>query len=328
MKTADIFNKNIIENNLVQNGDKVIIAVSGGADSVSLLHLFWMLSKKIKISLMIAHFDHSLRKESEKEKKLVQLLSERFNIKMLFKKLPVKEYAKKNSISIETAGRQLRYEALSESAKKYRFNKIATAHNANDNAETVLMWLLRGSGNFAGIPQRRPLAKGIDIIRPLLAVKRKLIDEYIKKQKLPFCTDKSNFDDKYTRNKIRHTLIPELEKINNKTIEHISALSLIQSLEDAYMDSICKKLVKKCVKKRSKEIILDLNEFLGYNAAHCQRIIREILPEKKNNFQINLLIKKIFSLDKTPYILSKDWIFKLNGKTAVFKKQNGQKRRL
>ncbi|MDR0822947.1 MAG: tRNA lysidine(34) synthetase TilS [Endomicrobium sp.] len=321
MKTIELFYKNIIENKLVQNGDKIIIAVSGGADSISLAHLFWRLSKKINISLMIVHFDHSLRLDAKKEKKLVKSLSNKMQISFYFQKLPVKTYAKTRKISIETAGRELRYAALEQIAKEKRFNKIATAHNANDNAETVLMWLLRGSGNFSGIPQRRLINKKLQIIRPMLSIKRKLIDEYIKEQKLPFCTDKSNLSDEFTRNKIRHNLIPQIEKINNKAIEHIFEISRIQSLEDDYMNEICAKLSALSVKKSKNRVILDLNRFLGYNAALRYRILKEALPEKKNSYQINFLMEKILSFDKSPYQLSNDWFFKLNNKKAVFKKK-------
>ncbi|MDR3049680.1 MAG: tRNA lysidine(34) synthetase TilS [Elusimicrobiota bacterium] len=321
MKTIELFYKNTAKNKLIQSGDKIIIAVSGGADSISLAHLLWRLSKKINIFLTIVHFDHGLRLEAVKEKKLVNLLSNAMQIPFYFQKLSVKKYAKKCKISIETAGRDLRYAALEQIAKEKKFNKIATAHNANDNAETVLMWLLRGGGNFSGIPQRRLINKNLEIIRPLLPIKRKLIDEYIKEQQLSFCTDKSNFSDEFTRNKIRHAIIPHIEKINNKAIEHIFEISRIQSLEDDYMNEICAKLIAQSVKKSKNSVILDLNRFLGYNAALRYRILKEALPEKKNSYQINFLMEKILSFDKSPHQLSNDWVFKLNDKKAVFKRK-------
>jgi tRNA(Ile)-lysidine synthase len=267
---------------------------------------------------LVVNFNHSLRKASKKEAKVVKDLSDRLGINCILETIDVKEYSKKESVSIETAGRNLRYLALEKIAKKYKCNKIATAHNANDNAETTLMWLLRGSGNFAGIPQIRKINENLAIIRPILPVKRKLIEEYIKSHKLPFCTDISNFSKVYTRNKIRHSLIPVCEKINPMTVEHIFALSCIQAREDAYLEAILDKFLKKCAKMQKNQILLDLAVFLGYNEAVRYRILRRILPQKKYSSCINLIMHKILSSDASIYRLSSKWIFKIKSNSAYF----------
>jgi tRNA(Ile)-lysidine synthase len=276
------------------------------------------LAKKINIDLLVVNFNHNLRKESVKEAKLVKGLSDKLGIECLLETINVKEYSKKKSISIETAGRNLRYLALEKIAKTYKCNKIATAHNANDNAETVLMWLLRGSGNFTGIPQIRTVSKNINIIRPLLPVKRKVIEKYVKNHNLPFCTDKSNFSDIYTRNKIRLSLIPVCEKINPIAVEHIFTLSCIQTRENIYLEDISSKLSKKCVKIKKNQILLDLTTFLRYNEAVRFRILKNILPQKKYNSYINLLMHKILSSDKSEYKLSADWTFNIKSNKAYF----------
>jgi tRNA(Ile)-lysidine synthase len=318
MKTWEIFYKN--SNNLIKPKDKIIIAVSGGADSMCLLHLLYRLSKKIKLDLIIVHFDHGLRKESQKEASLVQNFAQELKIPFIFKSLETKKYSKENKISIETAGRDLRYKSLVEFAKEHKFNKISTAHNANDNAETMLMRILRGSGSLAGIPQSRKVEKKIEIIRPILNVKRILIEDYVKKHKIPFCTDKSNFDDKFTRNKVRLQLLPIFEQINPLIIEHLSSLSEIQSRQEAYLDEISQKIIKKSVKFTKNSIFLDLNRLLQYNQILLYRVIKSILPEKKNSFQINLIIRKILSSDNSLHRLSSDWIFQVKSKNAVFKR--------
>jgi tRNA(Ile)-lysidine synthase len=309
MKAWDIFYQNILQTSLVRPGDKIILAVSGGQDSMCMLHLFWRLAKKIRIELLVVNFNHKLRKESAKEAKVVEDLSNRFTIECILEDINVKEYAEKESVSIETAGRTLRYFTLESIAKKHKCNKIATAHNSNDNAETVLMWFLRGSGNFTGIPQERTINKKLSIVRPLLPIKRKFIEDYIKTHKLPFCTDKSNFSYIYTRNKIRLSLMPICEKINPMAVEHIFNLSRIQAVENSYLEEITFKYLRKCVKIGKTRKLLDLTMFLQYNEAVQYRILKNILPQKKYNPYINLIMRKILSSDLSVYKISDDWSF-------------------
>jgi tRNA(Ile)-lysidine synthase len=318
MKAWDVFYNNIIQNGFIKSKDKIVLAVSGGQDSVCMLHLFWRLSKKINIDLIVVNFNHKLRKESVKEVEIVKNLSDKLGINCILETIDVKEHSEKESVSIETAGRNLRYLNLEKIAKKYKCNKIATAHNANDNAETVLMWLLRGSGNFAGIPQIREINKNLTIIRPLLPIKRKLIEEYIKSHKLPFCADQSNFSGVYTRNKIRLSLMPVCEEINPMVVEHIFALSCIQTREDAYLEAVSDKFLKKCAKVQKNQILLDLAVFLRYNETVRFRILKNILPQKKYNLYINLIMHKILSSDMSVYRFSDEWIFKIKSNKAYF----------
>ncbi|MCA6070794.1 MAG: tRNA lysidine(34) synthetase TilS [Endomicrobium sp.] len=318
MKVWDIFYRNIVRNNFIKSKDRIVLAVSGGMDSVCMLHLFWRLAKKINIYLLVVNFDHNLRKESVKEAKIVKDFADKLGIDCILETLNVKEYSKDKSASTETAGRSLRYLALEGIAKKRKCNKVATAHNANDNAETVFMWLLRGSGSFSGIPQTRKISNNLTILRPLLTVKRKLIEEYIKEHKLPFCIDKSNFSEVYTRNKIRLSLMPVCEKINPMAVEHIFALSCIQAREDAYLEEISNKLLKKCANIQKNQILLDLTTFLRYNEAIRFRILKNILPQKKYNSHINLIMHKILSSDISEHVLSASWIFKIMSNKAYF----------
>jgi tRNA(Ile)-lysidine synthase len=334
MKAWELFYKNIIQSKFVDCKNRVILAVSGGMDSMCMLHMFWRIKKKINIDLMTVNFNHNLREDSKKEALIVKNFSEKLGVDYILESLDVINYSKINSISIETAGRALRYESLCKIAKKYKFNKISTAHNANDNAETVLMWLLRGSGNFLGIPQERNVSKNISVIRPLLPIKRKFIEDYVKKHKLPFYTDTSNFTDIYTRNKIRHLLVPVCEKINPMAVEHILSLSCIQARENNYLDTISNKFLKRCVILKKNQILLDLTMFLRYNEAVRFRILKKILPQKKYNSYINLIMNKILSSHNSVYRLSSDWFFMIRAKKAYFlrdksrDKSNEQKRKL
>jgi tRNA(Ile)-lysidine synthase len=318
MKAWYIFYKNILKNNLIEQKDKIIISVSGGIDSVCMLHMFWRIKKKIDIDILVVVFNHKLRKESNYESKFVNDLSCKFNIKCIKKIINVKKYSKEKSFSIETAARDLRYSNLINIAKKYKYNKIATAHNANDNAETMFMWLIRGTGNFIGIPQTRQINRNICVIRPLLQINRKFIEQYIKFHNLNFCVDKSNFFNKYTRNKIRSKIIPICEEINPMAIEHIFNLTEIQRTENEYLEKIVRKFIKKCVKVYKNKILLDLTIFLRYNKPIMFRIIKHVLPEKKYNSCINLIINKIISNDSSVYKISNEWIFFLKLNKAYF----------
>ncbi|MDR0985074.1 MAG: tRNA lysidine(34) synthetase TilS [Endomicrobium sp.] len=322
MTAWDIFYNNIYKDNFILSKDRIILAVSGGIDSICMLHLFWRLSKKItKIKLIVVTFNHNLRNEAINDINTVKELTKNFNIKCICKSLNVIQYSKKHNFSIETAGRELRYLALKNIAQKFKYNKIATAHNANDNAETVIMWLIRGTGNIIGIPQKRIINKKLTIIRPLLQIRRKLIETYVKYNKLPFHIDKSNNSNIYTRNIIRTSIIPIFEKINPKAINHIFNLTTISNLENEYFKNISSKILYKCSKITKNKISIDLTIFLRYNKAIQFRIIRTLLPEKKKNSVINMIMEKIMSGKALTYRLSNNWTISIRSNMIFFIKE-------
>jgi tRNA(Ile)-lysidine synthase len=315
----NIFYKNNLHNRFIEANDNIVASVSGGIDSVCMLHMLYRLKKKININILIVNFNHNLRQEANLELKLVKQLSHKFKIKYIFQNLYVKDYSQKKSLSIETAGRELRYLYLERIAKKYKYNKIALAHNANDNAETMLMWLLRGSGGCIGIPHIRNLKDNIFIIRPLISIKRKLIENYINYHNLPFCTDESNSLNIYTRNKIRSFIIPALEKINPRFIEHIFNITCIQFRDSMYLQQIVDILQKQCVKITNNIISLDLTIFLRYNKAIQFRIMKNILPVKKCNQNITFIMHKLLTSSSVyNYKISKRWTCTINDKKFFF----------
>ncbi len=239
MNAWEIFKKNIEKNKLLAFGDKVLVAVSGGPDSTALLHLLWRFRKTFPITLKVVHLDHGLRSSSRKEAKFVAKLSKKLGIPSLIRNIPVKKAAEIHKVSLETAGRNLRYGALEEIARKSGFNKIATGHTADDNAETVVMWILRGAGTegLAGIPIKRKLSDGLSVIRPILPISKEIIISYLKGQKIGFCIDESNYKFDFTRNKIRHKVISELKELNNKFVEHVFTLSKIAAGESAFFEN-------------------------------------------------------------------------------------------
>ncbi|MDR3111972.1 MAG: tRNA lysidine(34) synthetase TilS [Elusimicrobiota bacterium] len=322
MNAWDIFYKNIQINDFVKKNDKIVLAVSGGADSVSMAHLFSRLSKKISFESIIVNFNHNLRKNSHKDAICVKKLSDNLKIPFVFKNLQVKDYSQKEKVSIETAGRILRYSNLEAIAKKHHCNKIATAHNADDNAETVIMRLLRGSGTFLGIPQERKISDTLAVIRPLLCIKRSLIEDYAKNHNLKFLHDETNFLDIYTRNKIRLSVSPVFKKINPFFAEHIFSLSQIQAREDAYLEKLSLIYAKKCSTATKNKIKIDLKKFTKYDEAIKYRILKILIPEKKYSDNINLVMNKIKLKSKYEHILSAIWIFKVTKNFIAFCKVN------
>ena len=226
----DEFKKFIAENNLIKPGDKILLAVSGGIDSMVMAHLFYQQDFKIGI----AHCNFSLRgEESDKDEELVRQFASKNSIPFYTIRFETKVFARKNKLSIQMAARDLRYKWFEEIRMKNGYTSIAVAHNLNDNIETLLMNLIRGTG-LTGMAGMKPVSNRI--IRPLLFASREDISVFRNKQKIVFREDKSNADTKYLRNKIRHLIIPILKDINpsieitlNETAGRISGYNEIVS---------------------------------------------------------------------------------------------------
>ncbi len=203
----------IAQYGLIQEGDKLLIAVSGGPDSVFALYLLNRFKKKFKVDLTVLHFNHSLRgKESDDDQMFVSDLCKKLKVPCHFVILDVKTHASANKYSIEESARILRYENLQILSAKLKCNKIVTAHTQNDNTETVLLNLLSGTGagGFTGIPIKRG-----SIIRPLLCLTKEEILEYLKQSGIQYRIDSSNLQSDFKRNFIRNNVIPLLkEKVN------------------------------------------------------------------------------------------------------------------
>lgn len=246
--------------NLIEKGDKIVIGVSGGPDSMCLLDSLYCLKKDLQIEIIVAHINHKIRKEADEETEYVENYCNTRNIKCYIKKADVTSLAKQKKLGTEEMGRKIRYEFFEEVAKTEGANKIATAHNLNDNAETVLMNILRGSG-ISGL-------KGIEIkrcnfIRPLRECTREEIETYCEKQKLNPKIDKTNFENIYNRNKVRNSLIPYLKKeFNTNILETLNRLSDIAKEEEEYFEQVINKQYEDLkIGENEKEIVLDLKKF-------------------------------------------------------------------
>jgi tRNA(Ile)-lysidine synthase len=208
----------IREKGLVKSGEKLVVAVSGGPDSVCLLHILADLRSELGVELHVAHLNHRLRgKDSEADAAYVAGLTRRLGLPATVASSDVEAYQKKKHISLEEAAREVRYDFLAEVARKMGAARVAVGHTADDHIETVLMHLLRGSGT-GGLRGMRPLTAYGDliIIRPLLALSGRDTIAYCRQHRLRPRRDASNFSPEPLRNRIRHNLLPELRKYNRR----------------------------------------------------------------------------------------------------------------
>ena len=209
---------------MIEEGDRVIAGVSGGADSVCLLFMLCSLREKMKFQILVCHVNHGLRgAEADADEKFVEELCERLGVPCRIFRENVELTARKRKQSFEEAGRMVRREAFEAMCREYGGTKIATAHHQDDNAETMLLNLARGTG-LNGLCGIRPVRERW--IRPLLCLGRAEIEEWLESRKIGFCRDATNEEDEYTRNRIRHHIIPALEQqVNMGTVRHLNELS-------------------------------------------------------------------------------------------------------
>lgn len=231
----------IEKNSLIKRGDRVLCAVSGGADSVVLLHVLCSLAKDMGFTLFAAHFNHCIRgSAADRDELFVKELCKKMNVDCVVKKADVPQYARENGYTLEQAGRLLRYEFFNE----LKADKVAVAHHMDDQAESIMMHIIRGSGTLGlcGMRYRRG-----NIIRPLLSVRRADIEKYADENKLSFCTDDTNFIADGTRNKLRLEIIPSISNnINGGFTEALCAMADIVRKDDDYLCDIAERELALC----------------------------------------------------------------------------------
>ncbi|WP_051536404.1 tRNA lysidine(34) synthetase TilS [Ruminococcus flavefaciens] len=269
MMLAKVY-KFITENNMLSSGDTVVCGLSGGADSVALLLSLYQLREKLGISVEALHVNHCIRgKESDGDEEFCRELCKSLDIAFTAVRCDVISQSKIWQRSTEETARIMRYE---EFAKHSEGKKLATAHNANDNLETVILNLTRGTGikGLAGIPCTRE-----NIIRPLLTVTRAEIEEFLSVSGQNYVTDSTNLSDDYTRNKIRHKIIPLLEEINSSVVAtSVNTLETVRE-ENAVIEADTDAAMKKCRHVNS------LNGLSEYPPVIRKRCISRLLSENK-----------------------------------------------
>ena len=270
--------KTIKTYNLIEKNDKVVIGVSGGPDSICLLHLLYSIKKELGFEIVVAHINHQIRKVADSETEYVKDFCKNLGIECFVKKENITELAKKQKKGTEEVGRQVRYDFFEDVAQKTNSNKIATAHNSNDRAETVILNILRGSG-ISGL-------KGIEAmrdnkyIRPLIFTKREKIEEYCKENNLNPKIDESNMENIYNRNKVRNIIIPYIEKEFNKNIiQTINRLSDVATEENEFLQKLTEEQYNTISTIENDTIILDLKKFNHLELVIKRRLILYTINE-------------------------------------------------
>ena len=280
--------------NLIQDGDRVVVGVSGGPDSISLLDILKRIknAKLFDFEIICVHINHQIREEATDDEFFVQVYCEKNQIKFYCKRIDVIKYANNNKIGLEEAGRNLRYEFFDEIMQKENANKIAIAHNKNDKVETIIMNIIRGTG-ISGLKGIEPIREE-KYIRPLLECNRDEIEEYCRQNNLNPRIDKTNFENDCTRNKIRNIVLPYIKKeFNYNIIETMNRLSEVATETENYLNKETSKKYNQIKIEEKKDFItLNLKEFNELDSLLRKRLliytIAKVLGNTQNIEKINI----------------------------------------
>ena len=332
MKTSKIKNfvKSFIQqHNLIAKNDRILVAVSGGKDSVALLDILSKLQDDLDFSLALAHVNHHLRKDSNKDALFVERLTKKYGCAFYCEGI----FITKGNRSLEEKAREARYEALEKMRRQAKADTIAVAHTKDDNAETLIFRFLGGSAlhGLSGIQ-----AVNGTIIRPLLCLTRADIDHYIHENRLEFREDPTNKNNEFTRNRIRNILIPMLQKeFNPNIIETLGDSSYLFSESHIFFQSVAQKIIKKYAKKNAREFTISLTHLKKYQKIYWYYILRVMLGNfmdfKKIRFaSLRNFIERLQSVQKHAenfsVNISKDTILSKNYDTlTVLRSKNDKK---
>ncbi|TAL26609.1 MAG: tRNA lysidine(34) synthetase TilS [Nitrospirae bacterium] len=280
MRLLDKLTTTLVKHSMLHERDRVLVGLSGGPDSVCLLHLLNRLKEEYKLDIRALYIDHGLRPdETPSEIEFCKGLCEKLGIPFITKSIDVKGYAAESGINKQEAARELRYKIFEDIALEIGANKIALAHNADDQAETFFMRILRGSGTkgLAGIPPVRG-----KIIRPLIEVERSEIEEFLDESSQDYAIDSSNLRKDYFRNWLRLSVMPEFKKQNPDLIRTTSRVIEIVREEDNYLELIVTKTLMKLIpKKTDKRIDLFLVPLENMDKVILRRVLRRAIDAVK-----------------------------------------------
>ena len=280
--------------NLIENGDRVVVGVSGGPDSISLLHILNKFYKNniLDFEIIVAHVNHQIREEANDDEEYVREYCEKNNIKFYAKRIDVIKYANNNKMGLEEAGRKIRYDFFDEILEKEHANKIAIAHNKNDKAETIIMNIIRGSG-ISGLRGIEPIRDN-KYIRPIIECERAEIEKYADENDLNPRIDKTNFENDCTRNKIRNIVLPYIKKeFNSNIIETMNRLSNLAIETDEYIQKQVLEIHDEIkIEETKKNIVLDLKKFNSKDILIRKRLliytISKVLGNSQNIEMVNI----------------------------------------
>ena len=251
--------------NLIKDGDRLVLGVSGGPDSIAMLNILNDIrndkKQHMNFDIIVAHVNHMIREEAIDDQKFVENFCKKIGVTFYAKSIDVQKIANNKKIGTEEAGRNARYEFFDEILEKENANKIAIAHNKNDKIETIIMNMLRGSG-IAGLKGIEPI-KNNKYIRPLIECERFEIEEYCAQNGIEPRIDRTNFENVYTRNKVRNIVIPFIKKeFNPNIIQTMDRLSDLVKEDDEYLENVVEEKYKEYVQQEEKkQIVMDLKGF-------------------------------------------------------------------
>ena len=285
----------ILENELIDKGDHILVALSGGPDSVCLLHILARLRSEFNLRLGAIHINHLLRgEEAIEDENYTKELCRFLDVENYVERIDIATIAAKEGQSIELAGREERYKAFNKVKEKFSYNKIAVAHNSNDQAETILMRLMRGSGleGLTGIKAKREDG----IIRPILCLNRNQIEAYCDEYKLEPRIDKSNYEKIYNRNKVRLDILPYMkENFNEDIIDTLNRMSLLLQKDNEYLEEVAAMAYKKYCKEENDKIIVSRELFENEKEAITTRILKRSFKNISNSYK-NFEMKHIVDI--------------------------------
>ena len=281
-KILEIIVKDLFDTGIIKDGDTLIIALSGGQDSMCLFDAFYKLQSECNYNMIALHVNHGIRgKEASRDESFVKNYCKSFDVELMIEKVDAITLAKKKNLTLEEAARNLRYDAFEKVWKKISLKNsdnnvyILVAHHEKDQVETIIHNLVRGTGikGLVGMKKQNGY-----LLRPLLNLKKEEIKRYIDKYDIPFVEDSTNEDIYYTRNFIRKEIIDRLEKINNKASDHIVELSKMANDINEHIENESKKAFKDLTLDSSeKRIVVNLKKFRLKDKIIKIGVIREIL---------------------------------------------------
>jgi tRNA(Ile)-lysidine synthase len=330
----DRFLKTIQKFRMIEKGDRVLVAVSGGRDSVTLLYLLSQLKHDWKLQLGILHVNHKLRgKASDQDEAFVRHLGKKLKVPVYVERALVRRKAKEDGLSLEEAAREVRYAFFEKMAEAKHVQKVAVAHTQDDQAETVLMRVIVGTG-LQGLQAIRPKRKldsaysGTYLVRPLIEIPRREIEQFTKKCKLKHREDKSNNDTKFLRNRIRLKLLPFLEKSFNPQVKHaLARLPHLLDVDLAFLEETADLFYKRLAQKRhGNEIIFPRQSFLQLRPSIQYRLISRAMravAEAELDFEHwNELIERILTSRRAKVQLPKGVLASISPESIRIRKRS------
>jgi tRNA(Ile)-lysidine synthase len=291
----------IHKHQMIQAGDRLLVAVSGGPDSMALLHWLWQQRRKLHITVRAIHLNHQFRgSEADEDQNYVEETCLAWGIPCSSTAIDVSHYAKEHKLSKQVAARECRYKYFEQVAQELGYNKLCLAHHSDDQLETVVMRFIRGAGlgGLSGIPAVRQ-TESVQIIRPFMTVRKDHIEAYCQAQQIHPRLDQSNLRDDYTRNKIRHHIVPQLLELNPQLHQVIHEMTDTLSTEDRFLDELAKNYIDSVIESNElHKLTINLRFFQEVPLALQRRLILLLLsylPAKRSDWN-KIHIEQMLSL--------------------------------